>query len=154
VAPFEYYSAVKQIADSEKRRPKKYRNSGVGYYIGDHRGARYGTPLPGTGYGYYDTQVWGALIKCWLGYKIAKSQCDVQNMQHYAKGIMKFQKELGLRVENFPNLDMRDPENGETRETTELSNDENRDDTDVESYGYESPAQRIWREKMESRSLG
>lgn len=40
------------------------------------------------------------------------------------------------------------------RENTELSNDENREDIDVESHGYESPAQRSWRERMEYYKSG
>lgn len=37
--------------------------------------------------GYYDTETWGALKKCWRGYKIAKSESDYKNMEYYAKGI-------------------------------------------------------------------
>lgn len=102
---FDYKSAARQIAEYEKRRPKKYRNSGWKYCgLGYYRGARYGGQLPETGYLYYTTQAWRVLQKCWLGYKIAKGQDDVKSMKYYAKGIRKAQKELGLEVDSFPNL--------------------------------------------------
>jgi hypothetical protein len=44
------------------------------------------------------------LKKCWLGLKIAKSRNDVKSMLWYAKGIRKFQKELGFEVYSFPDL--------------------------------------------------
>jgi len=44
-----------------------------------------------------------ALIKCWRGYKLAKNEGH-EKVQHCSKGIRKFQKELGLKVEIFPNL--------------------------------------------------
>jgi hypothetical protein len=102
---FDYNSAVRQIAEYEKRRPKKYRNCGWRYRgVGYYRGSRYGQLLPETGYLYYTTQAWRVLQKCWLGYKIAKAQNEVKSMKYYAKGIRKAQKELGLRVDSFPNL--------------------------------------------------
>ena len=134
-----YYSAVRQIAEYEKRRPKKYRNSGWRYYDSFYRGGRYGRPLPETGYVYYDTQAWAVLRKCWKGFKIAKSQRDFDTMKYYAAGIRKAQKELGLKVESFPNLGLRDTHedgDGHFRQ-------------DEVSYEYESPAQRSWRERIE-----
>jgi hypothetical protein len=102
---FDYYSAARQIAEYEKRRPKKYRNSGWRYCgVGYYRGAQYGRLLQETGYMYYTTQTWRVLQKCWLGFKIAKSQGDVKKMKYYAKGLRKAQKELGLQVDNFQNL--------------------------------------------------
>jgi hypothetical protein len=54
--------------------------------------------------GYYNNQTWGALIKCWKGYVIAKNDGDEEKMIHYAEGIQKFQCELGLAVEDFSHL--------------------------------------------------
>jgi hypothetical protein len=104
MAPFDYYSAVRQIAEYERRRPKKYRNSGLKYYDSFYRGARYGRPLPETGNMYYTTQAWVVLHKCWKGYKIAKDQDDLKKMKYYAERIRKAQNELGLEVESFPQL--------------------------------------------------
>jgi hypothetical protein len=105
VAPFDYYSATRQIAEYEKRRPKKYRNSGWRYCgIGYYRGSKYGRLLPETGNLFYTTQAWAVLQKCWKGYKIAKGQDDLKKMKYYAEGIRKAQKEIGLGVDSFPNL--------------------------------------------------
>jgi hypothetical protein len=104
LTPFNYYSALRQIAEYEKRRPKRYRNTGWKFYDSFYRGAKYGTVLPETGSVYYTTQAWKVLEKCWLGYKIAKGQHDEEKMRYYAQGIRKAQKELGLHVESFPNL--------------------------------------------------
>jgi hypothetical protein len=54
--------------------------------------------------GYYNNQAWGALIKCWKGYVIAKNEGDEEKMIYYAEGIQKFQCELGIDVEEFPQL--------------------------------------------------
>jgi hypothetical protein len=52
--------------------------------------------------GYYSTAAWGALNKCWTGFKIAKSEFDTKNMFHYAKGIRRLQRELKVSVSEFP----------------------------------------------------
>jgi hypothetical protein len=52
--------------------------------------------------GFYDTETWGGLRKCWKGYKIAKSDWDTKKMEYYAKGIRKFQRELKISVSEFP----------------------------------------------------
>jgi hypothetical protein len=52
--------------------------------------------------GFYDTETWGDLRKCWKGFKIAKSDGDMKNMEYYAKGIRKFQRELKTSVSEFP----------------------------------------------------
>jgi hypothetical protein len=54
--------------------------------------------------GFSDTQAWGALHKCWKGYKIARAEWDTKEMEHYAKGIRKFQRELEISVLDFPQL--------------------------------------------------
>jgi hypothetical protein len=53
---------------------------------------------------YYDNQGWGCLRKCWLGYKIAKSEGDEDKMIYYAKGIQRLQKDLGIVISDFYNL--------------------------------------------------
>ena len=52
--------------------------------------------------GYYDTETWGGLRKCWTGFKIAKVDGDTKKMEYYAKGIRKFQRELKISVSEFP----------------------------------------------------
>ena len=59
-----------------------------------------------TGWIFYDTQAWAALQISWLGFKIAKSHGDRKKIRRYSEGISKFQKELDLGVERFPNLGM------------------------------------------------
>jgi hypothetical protein len=54
--------------------------------------------------GYYDTQAWGALKKCWKRYRIAKSQGDFNRLRYYAKGVQKFERELGIEVTDFPQI--------------------------------------------------
>jgi hypothetical protein len=67
--------------------------------------------------GFSDSQAWGALDKCWTGYKIAKSEFDAKKMKYYAKGIRKFQRELEISVFDFPQLGL----------IGELTKDEGRD---------------------------
>src|SRR6266705_7120217 len=52
--------------------------------------------------GFYDTETWGGLRKCWTGFKIAKVDGDTKKMEYYAKGIRKFQRELKISVSEFP----------------------------------------------------
>ena len=58
---------------------------------------------------YYDNQGWGCLRKCWLGYKIAKSEGDEDKMVHYAKGIQRLQCDLGIDIEDFSHLGLCTP---------------------------------------------
>jgi hypothetical protein len=139
MAPFDYYAACRQIAEYEKRRPKKYRNSGWRYYDSFYRGAQYGKPLQETGNMYYTTQAWAVLHKCWKGYKIANGQDDLKMMNYYAQGIRKAQNELGLKIESFPNLGLYG--------TDEDGNDPANIEEDA-PYDYESEAQRRWRERI------
>lgn len=78
--------------------------------------------------------------KVWKGFVIAKDQGDEDKMRYYAKGIQKFQKQLGLVVRPFPDLGLWDVERDDT-----IDDDENQDDP----YRYESEAQRIWRKRIE-----
>jgi hypothetical protein len=53
---------------------------------------------------YTTGQSWGALKRCWRGYRIAKVQDDTKKMLEYAKRIQSIQKELGINVASFPNI--------------------------------------------------
>jgi hypothetical protein len=51
-----------------------------------------------------DTRYWDMGVACvnvGEGYKIAKSEGDRNNMEYYAKGIRKFQRELKTSVSEF-----------------------------------------------------
>jgi hypothetical protein len=52
--------------------------------------------------GFYDTESWGGLRKCWKGFGISKVEGDTKKMEYYAKGIRKFQRELKISVSEFP----------------------------------------------------
>jgi hypothetical protein len=52
----------------------------------------------------YDTQTYGALDKCWLGYIIARNKGEYDKQIHYASIIQKLQRELDLEVSSFPAL--------------------------------------------------
>ena len=67
--------------------------------------------------GFSVSQAWGALDKCWTGFRIAKVDFDAKKMKYYAKGIRKFQRELEISVAEFPQLGL----------IGELQNDEERD---------------------------
>ena len=64
-------------------------------------GRKYGRVLES---GYYDTQTWGALHKCWIVYVIGKNKGEQDKMLLYARLIQKFEKELGIEVSDFPQL--------------------------------------------------
>lgn len=49
-------------------------------------------------------QSWGALKKCWRGYKLAKGDNDAAKMKEFASRIRTLQKQLGLAVTAFPEL--------------------------------------------------
>lgn len=51
-------------------------------------------------------QTWGALKKAWRAYKIAKVQEKREEMITYAQRIRTLQKELGLPLAQFPNLNL------------------------------------------------
>jgi hypothetical protein len=56
--------------------------------------------------GYFDNLVWGALIKAWKGYKIAKNKDEYEKMIRYARIIQESQHDLGLEVDSFDNIGM------------------------------------------------
>jgi|ERR687887_139599 hypothetical protein len=53
---------------------------------------------------YFENQVWGALIKGWKGYVIAKNKDELDKMLHYADVIQDYQDDLGLKVSSFPEI--------------------------------------------------
>jgi hypothetical protein len=75
--------------------------------------------------GYYNNQAWGALIKCWKGFKIAKNDGDEENMIHYAEGIQKYQCELRIDIEDFSHLGLCAPSSSaqEVMEGQDQAND-------------------------------
>jgi hypothetical protein len=56
--------------------------------------------------GHFDNQTWGVLQKAWVGYVIAKDKDEYDNLIKYASIIRKLQKELNLKVSDFPQLGM------------------------------------------------
>ena len=47
------------------------------------------------------TPEWGALHRAWVGYVIAKSQDDLEEMRKYAMVIRKFQRRLNIAISDF-----------------------------------------------------
>jgi len=58
--------------------------------------------------GSFDNQVWGALIKAWKGYVIAKNKDEYEKMLHYARVIQESQHDLELPISSFDNIGMSD----------------------------------------------
>jgi hypothetical protein len=58
--------------------------------------------------GYTIGQTWGALHKAWLGYCIAmnKNEDEDENALLYASIVQKLQRELGIPVREFAEVDM------------------------------------------------
>ena len=56
--------------------------------------------------GYTIGQTWGALHKAWLGYSIALSKNEDENALLYASIVQKLQRELGIQVREFAEVDM------------------------------------------------
>jgi hypothetical protein len=50
---------------------------------------------------YVKKRIYRSLKRAWIGFKIAKKQCDYDKMKYYAEGIQKFQRQLRLPVSNF-----------------------------------------------------
>jgi hypothetical protein len=65
-------------------------------------GYKYHEILPS---GFYDSQTWGALKKCWVGYVIALRKGEFDNEIKYASRIQNLEKELGLEVTDFKCLE-------------------------------------------------
>lgn len=49
-------------------------------------------------------QSWGALRKCWRGYRISKDQSDKVKMMEYAQRIQRLQRRLKIKISAFPEL--------------------------------------------------
>ena len=56
--------------------------------------------------GYTVGQTWGALHKAWLGYCIALHKNEGEKTLYYASIIQKLQRELGIQVREFAEVDM------------------------------------------------
>lgn len=50
------------------------------------------------------TPEWGALHRAWVGYVIAKSDCDCDKMRKYAVAIRKFERRLNIPINDFPEI--------------------------------------------------
>ena len=50
------------------------------------------------------TPEWGALRRAWVGYVIAKSDCDCEKMRKYAVAIRKFGRRLNISINDFPEI--------------------------------------------------
>ena len=51
--------------------------------------------------GYYVSQTYGALHKCWLGFVIAKDKEEWDKIDLYATRIMNLEEELGIEITDF-----------------------------------------------------
>ena len=48
--------------------------------------------------------LFGGLHKAWLGYVIAKNECNCEKMTKYAMAIQKFERLLNIEINEFPEL--------------------------------------------------
>jgi hypothetical protein len=55
---------------------------------------------------FLDNQVWGALLKCWKGYVIAKNKDEYDKMELCARRIQECQHDLGLPISSFDKIGM------------------------------------------------
>jgi|SRR5690242_1987974 len=56
--------------------------------------------------GFYEDQTHGALAKAWVAYTISTQKDDLERKQYYAAVIQKLQRELGISVTRFEELEM------------------------------------------------
>ena len=63
------------------------------------RGSKYGDRILPSGY--FESQTWGALHKCWVGFVIAKDKMEWDKIDLYAKRIQNLERELGIEVTDF-----------------------------------------------------
>jgi hypothetical protein len=63
------------------------------------KGWKYGDRLLPSGF--YESQTWGTLHKCWIGFVIAKEKMEWDKIDLYAKRIQNIERELGIEVTNF-----------------------------------------------------
>jgi hypothetical protein len=69
------------------------------------------------------TPEWGALDRAWVGYVIAKSQCDYEKMRKYAIVIRKFERRLNIAINDFPDIGIYGFEDREDFENKEEDDD-------------------------------
>jgi hypothetical protein len=53
---------------------------------------------------YFEGRTYRSLKRAWIGFKIAKKDCDHDKMKYYAEGIQKFERQLRLPVSNFSDV--------------------------------------------------
>ena len=63
------------------------------------RGLKYGERILPSGY--FESQTWVALHKCWIGFVIAKEKMEWDKIDLYAKRIQNLERELGIEVTDF-----------------------------------------------------
>ncbi|HET9806177.1 MAG TPA: hypothetical protein VFP49_04640 [Nitrososphaeraceae archaeon] len=63
------------------------------------KGLKYGDYMLPSGY--YVSQTYGALHKCWIGFVIDKEKWDWEKIDLYASRIQKLEKELGIEITDF-----------------------------------------------------
>ena len=63
------------------------------------RGLKYGDRILPSGF--FESQMWGALHKCWIGFVIAKEKWEMDKLEMYAKRIQYIQKDLGIEITDF-----------------------------------------------------
>ena len=63
------------------------------------RGLKYGERILPSGF--YASQTWGALHKCWIGFVIAKEKMELDKIEIYAKRIQHLEKDLGIEITDF-----------------------------------------------------
>lgn len=54
--------------------------------------------------GFTINETWGALRRCWRGFRIAKKDDDYERMMLYGSRIRKLQYELDIGIAEFPDL--------------------------------------------------
>ena len=63
------------------------------------RGLKYGERILPSGF--FESQIWGALNKSWIGFAIAKDKLEMDKIEIYARRINKWQRELGIQQTDF-----------------------------------------------------
>ena len=68
----------------------------LGYY---KRGLKYQERILPSGF--YESQTWGALHKCWIGFVKAKEKMELDKIEIYAKRIQHLEKDLRIDITDF-----------------------------------------------------
>ena len=76
--------------------------------------------------GFFDTQTIGALKRAWKGYTIAKNKGEIIRKEYYMCLINKLQKELGIEITKFPELEMFHDEEYREAYIEQMTNDDMR----------------------------